>query len=87
MCFHALVVVLAMTYIIQNAHESFVNLDSNVLKSLIDLKAIVDGSKVHIIVTNTKVGMDMEVLHRLSFFIPLGSYRFKQNSSGWGMSQ
>jgi 2-hydroxy-3-keto-5-methylthiopentenyl-1-phosphate phosphatase len=43
-----------LTYIIQNALESFVDRDSVVSqKGLIDLKAIVDESRVHNVVTDS----------------------------------
>jgi hypothetical protein len=67
-----------VTYIIQNALEPPVGLDLDVLNRLIDLKAIVDESKVHNVVADTRSSMEIEVLCRLFPLASIGLIRIVQ---------
>ena len=80
-------IVLALTNVIQNALESFADREADKLRSgRIDVRVIVDGYEVRLLVTDNGPGIEPEVLRELASFTPTGPNKSKRSSSGWGLS-
>lgn len=79
-------IVLALTYAIQNAIESFAQPQEDALSAgVVDIEVTVDGYEMHIRIHDNGSGVEPEVLAELQTFAPSGPNKSKRNSSGWGL--
>lgn len=80
-------IVLALTNVIQNALESFADRDVDALRpGRIDVRLIVEGYEMRIVVSDDGPGIEPPVLQELRGFVPTGPNKSKRSSSGWGLS-